>query len=87
MLQRVLALGDEEIAARDLSSLRCVFCAGSQLPAEVALQAMDALGDVIYNLYGSTEVALATMTTPADTRAAPTLGRPPAPRLTDPDPR
>ena len=77
MLQRVLALGDEEIAARDLSSLRCVFCAGSQLPAEVALQAMDALGEVIYNLYGSTEVALATMTTPADTRAAPTsVGRP-----------
>ena len=32
---------------------------------------------MIYNLYGSTEVALATMTTPADTRAAPTtVGRP-----------
>jgi fatty-acyl-CoA synthase len=77
MLQRVLALGDEEIRRRDLSSLRCVFCAGSQLPADVALKAMDALGDVIYNLYGSTEVALATMTTPADVRAAPTsVGRP-----------
>jgi fatty-acyl-CoA synthase len=77
MLQRVLALGDEEIRKRDLSSLRCAFCAGSQLPAEVALRAQDVLGEVIYNLYGSTEVALATMTTPADVRAAPTsVGKP-----------
>ena len=77
MLQRVLALGDEEIRRRDLSSLRVVFCAGSQLPAEVALRAMDVLGDVIYNLYGSTEVALATMATPADIRAAPaSVGKP-----------
>jgi fatty-acyl-CoA synthase len=71
MLQRVLALGDDAIDARDLSSLRAVFCAGSQLPAEVATKTQDVLGDVIYNLYGSTEVALATMTTPQDVRAAP----------------
>jgi fatty-acyl-CoA synthase len=38
---------------------------------------MDVLGEVIYNLYGSTEVALATMTTPQDVRAAPTsVGKP-----------
>ncbi|HEX6391716.1 MAG TPA: AMP-binding protein, partial [Solirubrobacteraceae bacterium] len=77
MLQRVLALGEEEIRKRDLSSLRVVFCAGSQLPAEVALKATEVLGDVIYNLYGSTEVALATMTTPEDVRSAPTsVGKP-----------
>ena len=77
MLQRMLALGEDEIRDRDVSSLRVVFCAGSQLPAEVAISTMDALGEVIYNLYGSTEVALATMTTPADIRAAPTsVGRP-----------
>ncbi|HEX6391701.1 MAG TPA: AMP-binding protein, partial [Solirubrobacteraceae bacterium] len=77
MLQRVLALGDEEIEQRDLSSLRVVFCAGSQLPAEVATKAMDLLGDVIYNLYGSTEVSVATLATPADIRAAPTsVGKP-----------
>ncbi len=77
MLQRVLALGADEIGARNLSSLRVVFSAGSQLPAEVAIGTMDALGEVIYNLYGSTEVALATMTTPLDVRAAPTsVGRP-----------
>ena len=39
---------------------------------------MDAFGDVLYNLYGSTEVAWATIATPADLRAAPgTAGLPP----------
>jgi len=77
MLQRVLALGEDRISERDLSALRVVFCAGSQLPAEVATKAMDALGDVIYNLYGSTEVSVATLATPEDIRAAPTsVGKP-----------
>jgi fatty-acyl-CoA synthase len=77
MLQRVLALGEDEIRKRDLSSLRIVFSAGSQLPAEVALKIMDLLGDVVYNLYGSTEVSVATLATPDDIRAAPTsVGKP-----------
>jgi fatty-acyl-CoA synthase len=39
---------------------------------------MDQFGDVLYNLYGSTEVAWATIATPKDLRAAPgTAGRPP----------
>lgn len=77
MLQRVLALGDDVVRSYDTSSVRAIFCAGSQLPAAVATAAQDLLGDVIYNLYGSTEVALATMATPADVREAPTsVGRP-----------
>ncbi|EHN09791.1 Long-chain-fatty-acid--CoA ligase [Patulibacter medicamentivorans] len=77
MLQRVLALDPDEVRARDLSSLRVAFSAGSQLPAEVAARATELLGDVIYNLYGSTEVALATLATPSDVREAPTsVGRP-----------
>ncbi len=77
MLQRVLALGGEEIKRRDLSSLRVVFCAGSALPAEVALRATEVFGEVIYNLYGSTEVAVATLATPKDVREAPTsVGKP-----------
>jgi fatty-acyl-CoA synthase len=76
MLQRVLALGEDEIRRRDLSPLRVIFCAGSQLPGEVALSAMNLLGDVIYNLYGSTEVSVATLATPEDIRAAPaSVGR------------
>jgi len=39
---------------------------------------MDAFGETLYNLYGSTEVAWATIATPEDLRAAPgTAGRPP----------
>jgi fatty-acyl-CoA synthase len=39
---------------------------------------MDQFGDVVYNLYGSTEVAWATIATPEDLRAAPgTAGKPP----------
>jgi len=77
MLQRILALGEEEIRRHDLSSLRVVFCAGSQLPAEVAARATGLLGDVIYNLYGSTEVSVATLATPRDVREAPaSVGRP-----------
>jgi fatty-acyl-CoA synthase len=39
---------------------------------------MDLFGDNLYNLYGSTEVAWATIATPADLRAAPgTAGKPP----------
>ncbi|CAM3726551.1 AMP-binding protein [Smaragdicoccus niigatensis] len=77
MLQRLLALGPDELGRRDLSSLRVIFCAGSQLPAQVGTEAQRVLGDVIYNLYGSTEVALATMATPKDVHEAPTsVGKP-----------
>jgi fatty-acyl-CoA synthase len=78
MLQRILELGEETIAKYDVSSLRVVALSGSALPGELARKAMDALGDVLYNLYGSTEVAWATIATPEDLRAAPgTAGKPP----------
>ena len=52
---------------------------------------MDEFGDVLYNLYGSTEVAWATIATPRQLRAAPgTAGTPPvgtAVRLLDEDGR
>jgi fatty-acyl-CoA synthase len=78
MLQRILELGEETIRKYDVSSLKVVAVSGSALPGELATRAMDALGDVVYNLYGSTEVAWATIATPEDLRAAPgTAGRPP----------
>ena len=77
MLQRVLALPEETLRAADLSSLEVVFCSGSALPGSLATRWMDRFGDNLYNLYGSTEVAGATVATPADMRAAPgTAGRP-----------
>jgi acyl-CoA synthetase (AMP-forming)/AMP-acid ligase II len=71
MLQRILELPPEQIAALDLSRLRIVAVSGSALPGELATRVMDVLGDVVYNLYGSTEVAWVTIATPADLRAAP----------------
>jgi acyl-CoA synthetase (AMP-forming)/AMP-acid ligase II len=78
MLQRILQLPEETLASYDLSSLRITSLSGSALPGELALAWMDRFGDSVYNLYGSTEVAYATVATPAELRAAPgTAGRPP----------
>src|SRR5690606_3583027 len=52
-------------------------CGGAQLPGAIATEVLDTFGDVLYVIYGSTEVAYATITTPADHRVAPaTVGRP-----------
>jgi acyl-CoA synthetase (AMP-forming)/AMP-acid ligase II len=78
MLQRILELPKETIAQYDTHALTVIAVSGSALPGELATRAMDVFGDVVYNLYGSTEVAWATIATPEDLRAAPgTAGRPP----------
>jgi acyl-CoA synthetase (AMP-forming)/AMP-acid ligase II len=78
MLQRILELPPETIDLYDHSLLRVIAVSGSALPGELAERVMDRFGDVLYNLYGSTEVAWATIATPEDLRAAPgTAGRPP----------
>jgi acyl-CoA synthetase (AMP-forming)/AMP-acid ligase II len=78
MLQRILELPPETIDRYDTRCLRVIAASGSALPGELALKVMDRFGDVLYNLYGSTEVAWATIATPKDLRAAPgTAGRPP----------
>ncbi|WP_158886756.1 AMP-binding protein [Amycolatopsis anabasis] len=78
MLSRLLDLGPAEIGRRDTSSLRILCVAGAALPGELGTRAMDTFGDVVYNFYGSTEVAYASFATPEDLRAAPgTVGYPP----------
>jgi len=78
MMQRILELPEETRGRYDVSSLRVVAASGSALPGDLATKWMDAFGDNLYNLYGSTEVAWATIATPEDMRAAPgTAGRPP----------
>jgi fatty-acyl-CoA synthase len=78
MLNRILELPAETIDKYDLSALRVIAASGSALPGELALKVMERFGDVLYNLYGSTEVAWATIATPEDLHAAPgTAGRPP----------
>ncbi|MCW2787520.1 MAG: putative fatty-acid-CoA synthetase FadD [Marmoricola sp.] len=77
MLQRIVELGPDVVGQYDTSSLKCAFTAGSQLPAAVSAQVSELIGDVIYNLYGSTEVSVATIATPTDVREQPTsVGRP-----------
>jgi acyl-CoA synthetase (AMP-forming)/AMP-acid ligase II len=78
MMQRILALPEEVKRRYDLSALEVTAASGSALPGELATNWMDEFGDNLYNLYGSTEVAWATVATPEDMRSAPgTAGRPP----------
>jgi fatty-acyl-CoA synthase len=78
MVQRILELPEEVLGSYRLPSLRITSLSGSALPGELAIAWMDRFGDNVYNLYGSTEVAYATVATPEDLRAAPgTAGKPP----------
>ncbi|MEV0713313.1 AMP-binding protein [Asanoa sp. NPDC050611] len=72
MLERVLEAGCA------LPGVNVVAVSGSALPGDLATRFMDAHGDVLYNLYGSTEVSWASVATPAELRRSPaTAGRPP----------
>ena len=71
MLSRMLDALEKMEPKPDLSSLRIVFVSGSQLGAELATRAMKELGPVVYNLYGSTEVAFATIARPQDLKRNP----------------
>lgn len=78
MLQRILELPDDVRAGYDTSSLQVVASSGSPVSGELAARWMDAFGDNLYNLYGSTEVSFASIAGPEDMRIAPgTVGRPP----------
>ncbi|MET0699101.1 MAG: long-chain-fatty-acid--CoA ligase FadD2 [Mycobacterium sp.] len=71
MLSRILDQLEKTDPKPDLSSLRIVFVSGSQLGAELAQRATKDLGPVIYNLYGSTEIAFATIARPEDLQKNP----------------
>jgi fatty-acyl-CoA synthase len=66
MLSRILDTLDGMDRKPNLSSLKIVFVSGSQLGAELATRALKDLGPVVYNLYGSTEIAFATIARPKD---------------------
>jgi acyl-CoA synthetase (AMP-forming)/AMP-acid ligase II len=78
MLSRILELPEEVRRRHDTSSLRLVPLSGSALPGDLATRFMNRFGDVVYNLYGSTEAGAVSVAVPDDLRAAPTTaGRPP----------
>lgn len=75
MLSRILDSIEKMESKPDLSSLKIVFVSGSQLGAELAARALKDLGPVVYNMYGSTEIAFATIAGPKDLeRNAATVG-------------
>jgi acyl-CoA synthetase (AMP-forming)/AMP-acid ligase II len=78
MLQRIMQLPHDVRDRYDLSQVKVVAASGSALAGDLGIEWMDQFGDTLYNIYGSTEVAYATVATPADLRAAPgTAGKPP----------
>jgi fatty-acyl-CoA synthase len=78
MLHRLVELAPDIIAKYDTSSLKVIAISGSALTPELSTRAQDTFGDVLYNMYGSTECAVATIATPDELRSAPgTAGRSP----------
>jgi acyl-CoA synthetase (AMP-forming)/AMP-acid ligase II/NAD(P)-dependent dehydrogenase (short-subunit alcohol dehydrogenase family) len=78
MLQRLLDLPADVRARHDASSLRAAISGGAPLAPHLATGFQDRFGDILYNLYGSTEVGFGAIAGPADLRAAPgTVGRAP----------
>ena len=87
MMQRILQLPRETLSSYDLSRVKVVAASGSALPGDLGTAWMDRFGDTLYNVYGSTEVAYATVADPVDLREAPSNGRAAAVRDGGEDPR
>ncbi|MFI0433238.1 MAG: AMP-binding protein [Candidatus Nanopelagicales bacterium] len=79
VLAKIMALPPTVRDQHDTSSLRCVAVSGSELPGELAWDFMDHFGDVLFNLYGTTEAAFASVATPADLRDDPNTAGSPLP--------
>ncbi len=82
-------VGALEQQPRQLPDLRIVAVSGSALSPDLTARTRASLGEVLHNLYGSTEVAYASIATPTDLAAAPgSVGKPPygtTVKLLDPD--
>ena len=77
MISRILRLDDDVKKKYDLSSLRIVMASGSAMSPELRRAAMELFGDVLYDLYGSTEVGWVAIATPEDMRKhEKTVGKP-----------
>jgi fatty-acyl-CoA synthase len=71
MLQRILDLGADKVEQRDLSSLKVIFVSGSAVGPELVKRTLKAFGPVLYNMYGSTEIAYVTIAGPDDLKKEP----------------
>lgn len=71
MLKKMLAHDPEA-----LRSLRCIASGGAELPVALAEEAKRELGDVLFNLYGTSEAGLAAVATPLELMDYPgTIGK------------
>ncbi|GAB4583559.1 AMP-binding protein [Nocardia sp. IFM 10818] len=78
MVNRILDLPEHVRARYDLSSLRIVASCGAPLAGATVQRFLAGFGDLLYNVYGSTEVSWASIADPADLKVSPTTaGRPP----------
>jgi fatty-acyl-CoA synthase len=78
MLHRIVELAPDVIAKYDTSSLKVIAIAGSALSPDLSNRVQDTFGDVLYNIYASTECGFGTIATPDELRSAPgTAGRSP----------
>jgi len=76
MLERLLTAATA--GSYDVSALRVIASSGSALPGDLVRRVHEVFGPVLHSLYGSTEVAYATVATPTDLTADPrTAGKPP----------
>lgn len=76
MLHRMLEVPMAERSRLDLRSLHAVQSGAAPLSPELARRFTAAFGDVLLNMYGSTEAGWTTIASPADLRDAPgTVGR------------
>jgi fatty-acyl-CoA synthase len=71
MLQRMLDLGEDKVMERDLSALKVIFVSGSAVGPELVKRTLKAFGPVLYNMYGSTEIAYVTIAGPDDLKREP----------------
>jgi acyl-CoA synthetase (AMP-forming)/AMP-acid ligase II/short-subunit dehydrogenase len=77
MYKRIMDLPPETRRRYDTSSLRAAFTGAAPMPPELATAFMDEFGDILFNVYASTEVGSGALATPADLRSAPgTVGKP-----------
>ena len=70
MLRRMMSI--ESLASFSAPALRVIAASGSAIPGTLVTEVLDHFGPVLYNLYGSTEVAVATVADPDDLRTDPT---------------
>ena len=79
MLQRITDLDPADFVRHDVRSLRGIISSGSALPPSVATDMLNRFGPILYNVYGSTEVAACTIAGPRDLRRDPATAGHPAP--------